>query len=113
MSLDEVEALTFDVFGTVVDWRTGVAREMQAILGQAGPGRDWEALADRWRARYQPAMEAVRSAAGPGPSSTICTARTCGRCSTSSAWRSAQRPSSNASTAPGTGSTPGRTWSQG
>ncbi len=65
MAPDEVEALTFDVFGTVVDWRTGIAREARAILGQHGAGRDWEALADRWRALYQPAMEAVRSGRRP------------------------------------------------
>ncbi len=70
MSLDEVEALTFDVFGTVVDWRSGIAREARAILGEGGPGGergpgDWEAFADRWRALYQPAMEAVRSGRRP------------------------------------------------
>ncbi len=51
-------ALLFDVFGTVVDWRSGVARELAAALGGA---RDWGGLADAWRARYQPAMEEVRS----------------------------------------------------
>jgi 2-haloacid dehalogenase len=65
MSLDEVEALTFDVFGTVVDWRTGIAREARAILREGGPERDWQTFADRWRARYQPAMEAVRSGRRP------------------------------------------------
>lgn len=52
------EALLFDVFGTVVDWRTSVAREASAIFGA---GLDAPAFADAWRARYQPAMEAVRS----------------------------------------------------
>lgn len=52
------EALLFDVFGTVVDWRTGVAREAAAVFGA---GLDAAAFADAWRARYQPAMEAVRS----------------------------------------------------
>jgi 2-haloacid dehalogenase len=61
MRPDEVEALTFDVFGTVVDWRSGIAREARAILGERGPERDWQAFADRWRALYQPAMAAVRS----------------------------------------------------
>ncbi len=65
MALDGVEALTFDVFGTVVDWRAGIAREARAILGQRAPGRAWEALAERWRALYQPAMEAVRSGRRP------------------------------------------------
>ena len=57
--MDEVKALCFDVFGTVVDWRSGVARELEAALGASGE-RDWPALADAWRARYQPAMEEVR-----------------------------------------------------
>ena len=61
MSPDEIQALTFDVFGTVVDWRSGIAREARAILGGRGPERDWAAFADRWRALYQPAMEEVRS----------------------------------------------------
>ena len=65
MSPDEIEALTFDVFGTVVDWRGGIAREAGAILGAGGVERDWAAFADRWRALYQPAMEAVRSGRRP------------------------------------------------
>jgi 2-haloacid dehalogenase len=65
MSPDEIQALTFDMFGTVVDWRSGIVREARAILGGHAPGRDWEAFADRWRALYQPAMEAVRSGRRP------------------------------------------------
>ena len=51
-------ALLFDVFGTVVDWRACVAREAAAVLSA---DIDWSAFADAWRARYQPAMEEVRS----------------------------------------------------
>lgn len=54
-------ALFFDVFGTLVDWRSGVAREAEALLAPLGIGLDWLAFADAWRAEYQPAMEAVRS----------------------------------------------------
>jgi 2-haloacid dehalogenase len=61
MSIDGVRALTFDVFGTVVDWRSGIAREAQALLAPKGFERDWAGFALRWRARYQPAMEQVRS----------------------------------------------------
>ncbi len=57
----EVKALIFDVFGTMVDWRTGVAREAKSILGARGHKLDWTAFADAWRAEYQPAMEEVRS----------------------------------------------------
>ncbi len=65
MSLDEVAALTFDVFGTVVDWRGSIARELHSWFGRRGIERDWEAVADRWRALYQPAMEEVRRGRRP------------------------------------------------
>ena len=65
MSLDEVVALTFDVFGTVVDWRGSVARELRTHFARRGIERDWEAVADRWRALYQPAMEEVRRGRRP------------------------------------------------
>jgi len=57
--LERVRALTFDVFGTVVDWRTGVAGEAEALLGPKGRALDWGAFADAWRARYVPAMAKV------------------------------------------------------
>ena len=56
-----VRALLFDVFGTVVDWRNGVARESERILKPMGYALDWLAFADAWRAEYQPGMEEVRS----------------------------------------------------
>ncbi len=56
-----VKALFFDVFGTLVDWRTGVAREAEAHLKPLGYTIDWLAFADTWRAGYGPAMEEVRS----------------------------------------------------
>jgi 2-haloacid dehalogenase len=56
-----VKALFFDVFGTVVDWRTGVAREAEALLTPYGYALDWVAFADAWRAEYQPGMEEVRA----------------------------------------------------
>jgi 2-haloacid dehalogenase len=56
-----VKALFFDVFGTLVDWRTGIAREAEAHLKPNGYALDWFAFADAWRAQYQPAMEEVRS----------------------------------------------------
>jgi 2-haloacid dehalogenase len=58
---DNVRALFFDVFGTIVDWRTGVAREAQAILKPLGYALVWLAFADAWRAQYQPGMEEVRT----------------------------------------------------
>jgi 2-haloacid dehalogenase len=56
-----VQALFFDVFGSLVDWRTSVAREARAILEPLGHTLDWEAFADAWRDEYQPGMEEVRS----------------------------------------------------
>ena len=88
MSLSgEVKALTFDVFGTVVNWREGIAREAGELFRARGLTVDGHAFADAWRARYQPAMEAVRPAGGPGRGSTTCIARTCSACSTSWASR--------------------------
>jgi 2-haloacid dehalogenase len=53
----DVRALVFDVFGTVVDWRSGVAREIARLLGERV---DADALADAWRGRYLPSMDRVR-----------------------------------------------------
>jgi 2-haloacid dehalogenase len=61
----EVQALLFDVFGTVVDWRSGVAREAEKILKPLGYSLDWLAFADAWRAQYQPGMDEVRSGGKP------------------------------------------------
>jgi 2-haloacid dehalogenase len=55
------KALFFDVFGTVMDWRTGVARDSERILGARGYRLDWLKFADAWRGLYQPSMEEVRS----------------------------------------------------
>lgn len=58
-----IKALIFDVFGTCVDWRTGVAREVEAAFAAKGIAVDGLEIADAWRAEYQPAMEGVRSGA--------------------------------------------------
>jgi 2-haloacid dehalogenase len=55
-----VKALFFDVFGTLVDWRSGIAREAERILAPNGHRLEWLAFADAWRDQYQPAMEEVR-----------------------------------------------------
>ena len=60
-----VKALFFDVFGTLVDWRSSVAREAELILSPVGAKLDWLAFADAWRAQYQPGMEEVRSGRQP------------------------------------------------
>ena len=64
--LSDVRALVFDVFGTVVDWRSGVARDAAPFLARhAAAGADPHAFADAWRARYSPSMEEVRSGRRP------------------------------------------------
>ncbi len=64
--LSRVKALLFDVFGTCVDWRSSVARDLAAFAGERDlTGVDWTRFADDWRALYQPAMEDVRSGRRP------------------------------------------------
>jgi 2-haloacid dehalogenase len=64
--LDRVRALVFDVFGTVVDWRSGIARQAAPFLARHGDGKvDPSGFADAWRKRYDPAMGDVRSGRRP------------------------------------------------
>jgi 2-haloacid dehalogenase len=56
-----VKALFFDVFGTLVDWRSSIAREAEALLKPKGLVLDYPAFADAWRGEYQGAMEEVRA----------------------------------------------------
>ena len=63
--MNGIKALLFDVFGTLVDWRTSIAREVGAILAGHGSAVDGLAFADAWRAEYQPSMEAIRSGREP------------------------------------------------
>lgn len=57
----DVRALAFDVFGTTVDWRSGIAAEARRLGREAGVDADWEKLADAWRGLYMPSMNMVRS----------------------------------------------------
>jgi 2-haloacid dehalogenase len=65
IAVGDVKALFFDVFGTLVDWRTGVARETKRLLEPKGISLDWLAFADAWRAQYMPTTESVRSGRVP------------------------------------------------
>src|SRR3984957_11199201 len=56
-----VKALFFDVFGTLTDWRSGVARDAKTLLSPLGYSLDWPAFADAWRAQYLPVTGEVRS----------------------------------------------------
>jgi 2-haloacid dehalogenase len=56
----EIKAVLFDTFGTVVDWRSGVAREVAAFAKRHQIDVDAAAFADAWRAKYEPSMEPIR-----------------------------------------------------
>jgi 2-haloacid dehalogenase len=60
-----VKALTFDVFGTVVDWRGSIIREGTEWGHAKGLQLDWAKFADRWRAGYAPTMDKVRKGSLP------------------------------------------------
>jgi 2-haloacid dehalogenase len=56
----DLRALVFDVFGTVVDWRSGVLAEAEAVARRTGTTADWAAVVDDWRRAYQPSLLAAR-----------------------------------------------------
>lgn len=56
-----IKALIFDVFGTVVDWRTSIVNECQELGNVKNIQIDWNLFADRWRGKYGPFMDKVRS----------------------------------------------------
>src|SRR5690242_14362262 len=56
-----LKALFFDVFGTLVDWRSSIAREAEALFKPKGVSLDYFAFADAWRGEYQGALEEVRA----------------------------------------------------
>ena len=58
--LSSVKALTFDVFGTVVDWRSSVIKELSLLGESKGVTADWQSFADKWRGGYAPSMDRVR-----------------------------------------------------
>ena len=60
-----IKVLAFDVFGTVVDWRTGVAAEIAAIAKERQLTVDTPAFADRWRSKYLPYLSRIRSGEMP------------------------------------------------
>ncbi len=65
MTLSEVKALTFDVFGTVVDYRSSIIREGEQLNRAKGLHVDWAQFADEWRARYRPSLDRVMQGAVP------------------------------------------------
>jgi 2-haloacid dehalogenase len=65
MSLNDVRAVLFDTFGTVMDWRTSILEDFRAFGQRHRLNVDWEALVDEWKTAYRPGMEAVRSGEWP------------------------------------------------
>jgi 2-haloacid dehalogenase len=65
MDTTSIRALTFDVFGTVVDWRSSLIREGEALGRKRGLAVDWPAFADAWRGLYQPMLSKVRNGEMP------------------------------------------------
>ena len=53
-------AIVFDTFGSVVDWRSSLIADLTAYGASRNVTADWTALADAWRAAYQPSMARVR-----------------------------------------------------
>ncbi len=60
MATPNVDALLFDVFGTVVDWRSGVIRAGRCVSESKDINIDWAAFADAWREEYEPSLDLVR-----------------------------------------------------
>jgi 2-haloacid dehalogenase len=65
MSVAGVKALTFDTFGTVVDWRSSIIEDFRAFGKKKRLKVDWEALVDEWKTAYRPGMDAVRTGKSP------------------------------------------------
>ena len=63
--MSSVKALLFDVFGTVVDWRTRITAEFDQLAKIHDIQLESSRLADEWRAQYQPSMEAIRNGKRP------------------------------------------------
>lgn len=60
-----IKAILFDVFGTVVDWRTSLIDDLSTWGAARLPGADWTGLVDAWRAGYAPSMNEVRRGTVP------------------------------------------------
>ena len=58
-----MRVLLFDVFGTLVDWRSSMIELAATAAGRAGPRADWAGIVDDWRRAYQPALDRVRQGA--------------------------------------------------
>jgi len=65
MTINGIKALTFDTFGTVVDWRSSIFADFRAFGRRRKLTADWAALVDEWKTAYRPGMDAVNSGRQP------------------------------------------------
>lgn len=65
MNTSHVQALVFDTYGTVVDWRGSMIAEGAALNAEKGLNVDWTAFADEWKSHYRPAMDDVNAGRRP------------------------------------------------
>jgi 2-haloacid dehalogenase len=63
--MSDIKAVLFDTFGTLVDWRGSLIRQLTQFGTARGIAADWESLTDAWRGAYKPSMDRVRSGAVP------------------------------------------------
>lgn len=61
MYVKGVKAMTFDVFGTVVDWRSSIIEQFRAFGREKGISVNWDTFVDDWKSCYRPGMDAVRT----------------------------------------------------
>jgi 2-haloacid dehalogenase len=58
--MQDIRAIVFDTFGTLVDWRTSLIDELTAFGAARDVAGDWTGLVDAWRGAYVPSMDRVR-----------------------------------------------------
>ena len=109
MDTGAIRALTFDVFGTVVDWRSSLIREGETLGRKKGLSVDWPAFADAWRGLYQPNLTKVRNGEMPWTKLDDLHRMALDRLIIDFKIAGSAKRRSTTSTAPGTASTPGRT----
>jgi len=63
--MTDIRAITFDTYGTLVDWRTSVLDELRAFGAARAVHLDWPAFLDEWKACYRPGMDAVNDGRRP------------------------------------------------
>lgn len=107
-----MRAILFDVFGTLVDWRSSLIEQFQALERELGGTLPCVELTDRWRQQYKPAMDRVRNGQAPWQHLDQLHRQSPRPWPESSAWRWT-RPCCNASLASGTACGRGRTRSPG